>query len=93
MFELQFKRSTHVNGTPKEYDDFADKAWTEEVGFIGHMLSPNEYMTLDKIMEECSEYSQSMDENNPYEGNKEKVLNELIALIVLDMVDVKISMF
>jgi hypothetical protein len=54
---MKYIRTTHVDGIPKGFSPEANEAWhTGEVGFVGHMLSPTEPMTIEQIQDRILDY-------------------------------------
>jgi hypothetical protein len=75
-------RTTHnLDGTYKGRDYCKDKVWQyADIGFIGHILDPYKYMTIDDINKEIKAYAKSYPKDGDYNVSKNHIEACLIIL-------------
>jgi hypothetical protein len=57
-------RTTHnLDRTPKEFSYDATEVWKyADIGFVGHMLNSNKFMSITEVHVACSEYAKQENE-------------------------------
>ena len=77
----KYIRTTHINGQYKDYPFEVELLWSETyMGFVGHMLDPNNPLTTEEIRENCLDYKTTYpDSDTPLDlGTIQKYVDLLV---------------